>query len=106
MRTALARFATAAVVTLGVVAPLGIAGGVASAAPATGSTVQADTISPASVADCQGFLRKVGYKVGPKVTNACKVGSSPYTNWACPSMLIAIKVHKIHAAEACKRALR
>ncbi|MET3983796.1 hypothetical protein [Streptomyces sp. PvR034] len=65
--------------------------------------------SPASAtsADCQVFLRNVGYTVGPRVQGACSTGE---TGWVgeqgCYALLVQAGVKPSDAREACYQASR
>ncbi|RZQ61241.1 hypothetical protein [Amycolatopsis suaedae] len=100
MKTTITRLAAGAVLTLGVLAPAGAA----SAAPA----LTDGAVAPAGVTDCQTYLRKQGYTVGPKVTKACRQGSTGTGagNAACRDGLRAIGVKRQHADAACHLATR
>ncbi len=53
---------------------------------------------------CQTYLHDVGYKVGPKVTQACQWGESFTHAGFCYPTLISIGVKDRHATQACRLA--
>ena len=80
---------------------------------ATVGVVPLVAASPASATapDCRAYLARVGYNVGPKVTEACEygafrspVGTGKIPNPNCLTRLRTIGVTGDHSLTACKRA--
>lgn len=53
---------------------------------------------------CQTYLHDVGYKVGPKASQACKWGESVTHAGFCYPTLISLGVKDRHASQACRLA--
>ncbi|MFJ3905659.1 hypothetical protein [Streptomyces sp. NPDC090025] len=63
------------------------------------------TSAQATPAQCESYLRSVGYLVGPKVKAACQKGADvPTGHTVCLGSLMAIGVNPNHASTACTRA--
>lgn len=58
----------------------------------------------ASMITCQTYLHDVGYKVGPKASQACKWGESVTHAGFCYPTLISLGVKDRHASQACRLA--
>ncbi|MCZ0979635.1 hypothetical protein O1L60_12705 [Streptomyces diastatochromogenes] len=48
------------------------------------------------------YLHDVGYKVGPKVTSACRYGEGVETAGFCYPTLVSLGVKDRHATQACR----
>ncbi|MEU9699916.1 hypothetical protein [Streptomyces sp. NPDC047981] len=55
----------------------------------------------ASITACQTYLHDVGYKVGPKITQACGYAGDMLRDGFCYPVLVNIGVKDRHARAAC-----